>query len=62
MTQAHSKQSRSRARGSVTLPRNRGKGEVSAAIWGREGSIFGEEVPGELGVRSPTAKQHYSEA
>jgi len=43
------------------LPQICGKEEDSAAIWGREGPIFGEEVPGELGERSSTAKQHYPE-
>jgi len=44
------------------LPQICGKEGDSAAFWGREGPIFGEKVPGELGERSSTANQKFPEA
>jgi len=43
------------------LPQNRGIKGDSAAFWGREGPIFGEKIPGELGERSSSAKQTFPE-
>jgi len=58
VTQAHSKQSRSSTRGAATLPQNRGKERVSAAILRRGDLILEEEVLGESWISSSTFKQH----